>query len=182
MRETIQAIGGVLSGEVAVSNAAADWRDWLERHGAALVLFARQWSASAADAEDAVQNGFLKFWKTRTRARDEVAYLYCCVRSAAMDAGRGERRRAVRESSASRPEPPAFEYALEQAERQAQIAAALDQLPADQREVVVMRIWGGLTFAQIGESLGVPLHTAASRYRYALSRLEVELSQEMTHE
>jgi RNA polymerase sigma-70 factor (ECF subfamily) len=42
-----------------------------------------------------------------------------------------------------------------------------------------MKIWGGLTFAQIGEALGVPLSTAASRYRYALTRLEQELSEEM---
>ncbi len=165
-----------------MTSEAAGWREWLERHAAALVLFARQWSASAADAEDAVQSGFLKFWKTRSRARDEVAYLYACVRGAAMDLGRGDRRRTVREQKAACTDEPAFEYSLERAEREAQIAAALDQLPAEQREVVVMRIWGGLTFAQIGESLGVPLTTAASRYRHALARLEAELSQEMMHE
>jgi RNA polymerase sigma-70 factor (ECF subfamily) len=41
-----------------------------------------------------------------------------------------------------------------------------------------MRVWGELTFAQIGEALGVPLATAASRYRYALKRLEGDLSEE----
>jgi RNA polymerase sigma-70 factor (ECF subfamily) len=145
-------------------------------------LFARQWSANRADAEDAVQNGFLKFWKTRSRARDELAYLYACVRSAAMDLGRGERRRDVHEPGAGRADESAFEPPIERAERHAMIEAALGQLPGDQREVVVMKIWGGLTFAQIGQALGVSLNTVASRYRYALARLEKELSEEVTRE
>jgi RNA polymerase sigma-70 factor, ECF subfamily len=158
------------------------WRLWLERHGAALLLFARQWSATSADAQDAMQNGFLRFWQTRAKARDELAYLYTCVRSAAMDLGRSERRRQARERYAGRAEESAFEPPLRQADRQAMIEAALDGLPGDQREVVVMKIWGGLTFAQIGQALGVPLETAASRYRYALARLEAELSEEVTRD
>lgn len=154
------------------------WREWLERHGPALVLFARQWSADRFDAEDAVQNGFVRFWKTRSKARDELAYLYACVRSAAMDIGRSERRRNRHESQAQRDES-AFELGSNSAERQSLIESALNQLPADQREVVVMKVWGGLTFAQIAQALDVPLNTAASRYRYALARLATELSQEV---
>ena len=155
------------------------WREWLDRHGPALVLFARQWSATLADAEDAVQNGFLKFWRTRDAAREPLPYLYACVRTAAMDLGRGERRRDRYEQANGPAERSAFEFAAERRERDAAIEAALAQLPGDQREVVVMKIWGGLTFAEIGEALSVPLSTAASRYRYALTRLEAELSEEM---
>ena len=158
------------------------WRQWLRRHGAALLLFARQWSSTLPDAEDAVQNGFLKFWQTRSKARDEVAYLYASVRSAAMDLGRNERRRVVREGNARETIESDFELPMERAERQLAIEAALHQLPGDQREVVVMKIWGGLTFSQIGEALGVSPNTAASRYRYALARLEAELSQEVPHD
>jgi RNA polymerase sigma-70 factor (ECF subfamily) len=158
------------------------WRQWLEGHAAALILFARQWSATQADAEDAAQSGFLKFWRTRSKVQGELAYLYACVRSAAMDLGRGDRRRGARESAAAKPDASAFEPAMERAERQAAIEAALSQLPGDQREVVVLKIWGGLTFAQIAEALGVPLNTAASRYRYALARLETELSEETARE
>src|SRR6476646_4702396 len=135
------------------------WRELLARHGAALLLFARQWSASRADAEDAVQDGFVKFWKSRERSRDELAHLYACVRSAAMDLGKSERRRDAREHRAVRAEAAAFEFAAEHAERQAMIEAALNQLPGDQREVIVMKIWGELTFAQIAEALDVPLNT-----------------------
>jgi RNA polymerase sigma-70 factor (ECF subfamily) len=165
-----------------LANEADRWRQWIERHGPALILFARQWSASPADAQDAAQNGFLKFWQSRSQARDEVAFLYACVRRAAMDLGRADRRRGNREVAAARPELSAFEPPLERAERQDAIEAALNQLPGDQREVVVMKIWGGLTFAQIAEALGVPLNTAASRYRYALTRLELELSEEKARE
>src|SRR5690349_13750436 len=89
---------------------ADDWRRMLDRHGPALVLFARQWSATRADAEDAVQDGFVRFWRTPTRARDEVAFLYACVRTAAMDLGRGQRRRELRERAAGRPEASAFVF------------------------------------------------------------------------
>jgi RNA polymerase sigma-70 factor (ECF subfamily) len=162
---------------------AERWRRVLKLHGAALLLFARQWTATRGDAEDAVQDGFVKFWKTRANARDELAYLYACVRGAAMDQSRGRRRRAAHEHAASQhADEPAFEIALENAERNALVEAAIKQLPGDQREVVVMKIWGGLTFAQVGEALGIPLNTAASRYRYALARLEAELSEEVSRE
>jgi RNA polymerase sigma-70 factor (ECF subfamily) len=154
----------------------------LDRHGPALLLFARQWSVSKADAEDALQNGFVKFWKTRQKARDELAWLYACVRSAAMDLGRGNRRRIVRENEVAAGQEAMFDASAERAEREAMIETALRQLPGDQREVVVMKIWGGLTFAQIAAALNVPLNTAASRYRYAIARLSQDLSEELAHE
>lgn len=160
-----------------MSDPAESWRQCLRLHGAALLLFARQWSTTQADAEDAMQNGFVKFWKTRDRARDPLAYLYACVRSAAMDLGRGRRRRSLNEQAAARPESSLFDPPLERTERQALIESALAQLPGDQREVVVMKIWGGLTFAQIAATLRIPLNTAASRYRYALARLGTELAE-----
>jgi len=165
-----------------LANDADRWRELLRRHGPALLLFARQWSATQADAEDAVQSGFVVFWRTCTKARDEMAYLYACVRTAAMDIGRGQRRRDRRQRAAARPEESAFEFMAERAERQARIESALNQLPADQREVVVMKIWGQLTFAQIGEVQSVPMHTAASRYRLALLRLAADLAEEMSYD
>lgn len=162
--------------------SAQEWRVWLERHGAALLLFAAQWSSTRSDAEDAMQTGFLRFWQTREKARDEVAYLYTCVRGAAIDLGRGQRRRQVRETAASLPEPSSFDIPSERFERESAIEAALRELPADQREVIVMKIWGDLTFAQIAQALDIPLNTAASRYRYAIRRLENELSSEVGHE
>jgi RNA polymerase sigma-70 factor (ECF subfamily) len=161
---------------------ADQWRRLLARHGAALLMFARQWSMSLVDAEDALQNGFVRFWKSHRGRPEELAYLYACVRSAAMDIGRSRRRRDSHERQAVRDEPSSFDARAERAERTALIESALAQLPGDQREVVVMKIWGGLTFAQIAQVLEVPLSTAASRYRYALTRLEADLSEELAHE
>jgi RNA polymerase sigma-70 factor, ECF subfamily len=60
--------------------------------------------------------------------------------------------------------PPDRDYPAEQ-----NLRRALGDLPEDQREVIVLHIWGELTFAEIGDLLGVSLNTAASRYRYALA-------------
>jgi len=56
------------------------WTDWIERHGPALVLLARQWTASQSDAEDVVQEAFVRFWRSRERVADPAAYLYASVK------------------------------------------------------------------------------------------------------
>ena len=159
-----------------------DWTDWLARHGAALVLFARQWVPSYADAEDVVQEAFVRFWRSRPQADDPTAYLFACVRSHALDWRRGQSRRARREAAAARPErtEPLFAPKLEQDERRAALEAAVAVLPAEQREVLVLKIWGGLTFAQIADALGLSPNTAASRYRYALAKLREQLTEAPT--
>ena len=70
----------------------------------------------------------------------------------------------------------------EQAELSSSVESALAQLPDEQREVVVLKIWGGLTFAQIAAALGVNQNTAASRYRYAIERLESALAHEVRND
>ena len=54
-------------------------------------------------------------------------------------------------------------------------AAAVDSLPHDQREVLVLKIWNELTFSEIAGALGISQNTAASRYRYALAHLKKSL-------
>ena len=157
--------------------SGGDWRIWLERHGGALQLFAAQWAHGRA--EDAVQEGFVRFWKNRDRAGDRVAYLYACVRTAALDLQRGEQRRMLREQAAGRSEATFFECPAEHAELRSAVEAALAQLPEEQREVVVMKVWGGLTFAQIAEALHLSLNTATSRYRYGMQKLETLLGREV---
>jgi RNA polymerase sigma-70 factor (ECF subfamily) len=162
-----------------MTNAPDEWVVWLDQHGPALVLFARQWVTTHADAEDVVQEAFVRFWRSRQRATDPTAYLYCCVRHYALDWLRGRKRQSRREQTVARPEAePLFAGALEQDERRAAIDAALRTLPADQREVLVMKIWGGLTFSQIALALQIPANTAASRYRYALARLREQMAEE----
>jgi len=162
-----------------MANGAASWQEWYDQYHRPLLLFARQIVASPSDAEDALQQGFVRFWKSRQSARDSVAYLFACVRSAALDArcARLSRQRHESQAAAQTPllaGPPDLE------DRRALLEAAIAQLPADQREVLVLKLWSDLTFAQIAEALAIPTGTAASRYRYALERLHTLLSPEVT--
>jgi len=156
------------------------WRDWFQRYGPKLLLCARQWTRSLADAEDVVQEAFVRFWRhQRALPGEPMALLVTSVRRAAFDLARRRDRRAAREERAlgDRDEgAPAFEIPLEGDERSAAIEDALRRLPPAQREVLVLKIWGGLTFEQIAAELELSPNTAASRYRYALAALRQELT------
>jgi RNA polymerase sigma-70 factor (ECF subfamily) len=99
------------------------------------------------------------------------------VRSIALDFLRRDSRRARRESTAmsdvDQSVAPAFEI---EDDAQRALVAALDHLPAEQREVLVMKIWNDLTFAEIASALEISQNTAASRYRYALTALKKNLA------
>ena len=148
-----------------------DWNSCFCEIAPGLLLFARQWVQSAADAEDIVQEAFIKFWR-RNHKIENRALLYAAVRSIALDFIRRDSRRARREASAisesSEFIEPQFEF---EDDAQRALADAIDVLPCEQREVLVMKIWNELTFAEIAGALGISQNTAASRYRYALAAL-----------
>ena len=159
--------------EKVMENIASheDWKRCFCEIAPGLLLFARQWVHSAADAEDIVQEAFVKFWR-RNHKIDNRALLYSAVRSIALDFIRRNSRRARREASAfgeTEFSEPQFEI---EDETQRALAEAIDGLPREQREVLVMKIWNELTFAEIAGALGISQNTAASRYRYALAALK----------
>jgi RNA polymerase sigma-70 factor (ECF subfamily) len=162
-----------------MADGCDQWAVWLDRHGPAMLLLARQWVATASDAEDVVQEAFIRFWRSRDRVAEPAGYLFACVKHVALDWQRGRRRQLRREEATARPEAePLLAAPLEQDERRARVEAALQTLPENQAEVLVLRVWGGLTFSQIAAALDVPENTAASRYRYALARLREQLAEE----
>lgn len=57
------------------------------------------------------------------------------------------------------------------------VARALEKLPIEQREVVVLRLQGDMKFRQIAEMLDVSVNTAQSRYRYGMEKLRQLLSE-----
>src|SRR6058998_4012265 len=148
-----------------------NWKSCFSEIGPGLLLFARQWTRSAADAEDIVQEAFVKFWRRNHRINNR-ALLYATVRSIALDFIRRDSRRARREATAVGDTDefiePQFEF---EDDTQRALAEAIDFLPCEQREVLVMKIWNELTFAEIADALGISQNTAASRYRYALAAL-----------
>ena len=149
-----------------------DWKVCFAQLGPGLVLFARQFVRTSADAEDIVQDAFVRFWRKQYSIENR-ALLYATVRSVALDLLRRDARRARREANASlemeHTTAPQFDF---DDGSQRALAAAIDLLPAEQREVLVMKIWNELTFADIGTVLGISQNTAASRYRYALAALK----------
>ena len=149
-----------------------DWRTCFAQLGSALVLFARRWTNSRADAEDVVQDAFVRFWR-RQHSIENRALLYATVRSTALDRLRSEQRRARREAAAALDGADRFEPEFSpEDEGQQLLAAAVERLPNEQREVIILKIWNELTFAEIGSVLEISQNTAASRYRYALSALK----------
>jgi RNA polymerase sigma-70 factor (ECF subfamily) len=163
--------------EEVMDNVATheSWKTCFSELAPGLLLFARQWVRSGADAEDIVQEAFVKFWR-RNHNIDNRALLYATVRSIALDLIRRDSRRARREAEAYVEAEQAVEPQFEIAnESQRLVGGAVDRLPHEQREVLVMKIWNDLTFAEIAEALGISQNTAASRYRYALAALKKDL-------
>jgi RNA polymerase sigma-70 factor, ECF subfamily len=138
------------------------------QYGAALLLFASTVSGDRGRAQDALHHVFLKLIEngSLSRAVDKKAYLFASVRNAVLNDFHLLRRNVTIEAEAIWFNPPDRDYAAERALRR-----ALDALPQDQREVIVLHVWGELTFSQIGDLLNASSNTVASRYRYALSKL-----------
>jgi RNA polymerase sigma-70 factor, ECF subfamily len=143
-----------------------------ERHGPALLLFARGLAPDHGAAEDIVQAIFLRLLTgSYVIEGNAAAYLYRAVRNEASN----DRR------SRSREEPLGNEDRwFRPGERigPSEISAlqeALAALPELQREVVIMRIWSGMTLEEVADATGVSINTAASRYRYGLEKLRNEM-------
>jgi RNA polymerase sigma-70 factor (ECF subfamily) len=161
------------------------WKTWFQLYGPKLLVCARQWTRSLADAEDVVQEAFVRYWRhQRTLPGEPMALLVTSVRRAAFDLARRDDRRSAREERAGgglESDVAVFQIPLEGDERRAAIEEALQRIPPEQREVLVLKIWGELTFEQIATELGASPNTVASRYRYALSALRRELTSAECH-
>ena len=150
-----------------------EWRDWLRSHGPKFLLFARQQTRRDSDAEDVLQDALVESWQRAGRTPDD-ALVYSTIRRRAIDLARSSDRRAIREE-ASGPSEPWFLPDVEQRETQRLLEEAVKEITPIYRDVVVLKMWSGLTFQQISDTLGIPLNTAASRYRYAIEELRENL-------
>ena len=153
-----------------------NWQACFKELAPKLLLYARQWTQSTADAEDVVQMAFVRWWQRNPGGdRAHVPLLYAAVRTISLDVHKSATRRAVREAASELAlhdtDAPWFDPSLEDRETAKMLERAVQELPAEQREVVTLRIWGGLTFAEIATATGDTTNTVASRYRYALNNL-----------
>src|SRR5579862_7963068 len=77
------------------------WKTWFRHNGPKLILCARQWTGSLSEAEDVVQDAFIRFWRRQRGLPGEpLALLLVSIRRAAIDSGRRRSRRAAREKRA----------------------------------------------------------------------------------
>jgi len=143
------------------------------QHGSQLVLFASALTGERSRAQDVVHQVFLKLLERGSlgHATDAKAYLFASVRNAVLNDAKARARDVPLDPESAWFDPPGRDYAAER-----NLRRAIGALSEDQREVVVLHVWGELTFFQIAHVLGLSPNTAASRYRYALARLRDEMS------
>ena len=155
------------------SPAQADWRRWLDDHAPKLLLFARQQARSEADAQDLVQEALTEaLARQGAGAPPPQALVFATIRRRAIDLARSEDRRSRREQVAFEAMPECwFDRSAEDRELGQLMQNAMSRLPETFREVITLKVWSGLTFAEIAEALDIPANTAASRYRYGLAEL-----------
>ena len=149
----------------------------------------------ADEAEDAVEETFWQAWREAGRydaSRGAVStWLSTIARSRALDRQRARRRRneeplesatsTSAEDSSARADSPALaadpHHEAEHAERARDIAIALAKLPAEQREVIELAYFGGLSQSEIAARTSLPLGTVKTRARLALEKLRAPLAQ-----
>ena len=138
----------------------------------ALRLYARQWLPhDAASAEDVVQEALTSLLVQRRPPDDPIAWMYRAVRNAAIDATRAASRRRRRERLVAGSRREWFDGGVDSLIDAGAAEAALRTLPPETREIVVLRIWSGLRFAQIADVTGLTLSTVHDRYVAALRLL-----------
>ena len=144
----------------------------LDRHAPALALYARQ---LCDDPDDVVQRAFIKLAEQHTAPQSPVAWLFKVVRHEALMESRSVRRRKRRETQAAQLKTNCFRSSADDAIDAGIVADALVLLADQQREIVTSHIWGGLTFREIGELLGISDSTAHRRYQEALESLRKQM-------
>ena len=162
------------------------WKTWFAKHGAKLLLFARQQARNPSDAEDLLQEAFVRIWRLYGHTGEVPPPLvFRSIRRLAIDWVRRDERRSHREQKVAFYEltdSPWFDRPLERRERHALVEDAVRRLPPEQQEVVLLKVWSELTFDEIGKTLDISLNTAASRYRYALDKLRAWVPVVLTDE
>lgn len=148
--------------------------DLLQRHGPRLVLYARQ---LCDEPEDVVQAAFIKLAEQPAPPDSPIAWLFRVVRNSALSARRASARRRRREADATQQRNAWFLPSDDDAIDGRAVAETLESMSAEQREIITARIWGELTFVQIGELIGISDSTAHRRYQEALAELRKRMGE-----
>ncbi len=150
-----------------------------DEHAQALFAFLLQFTRNEADTRDLLQQVFVKLANNPTlleNVRDPRAFLIRLSQNLAIDSlrGRGSRDRNHEQFGA---DLSIFARSTDPDEHsfRSELTQAMAELPEEQRTVVHLKLWEGLTFEKIAEILEITSNTAASRYRYGLDKLRTRL-------
>lgn len=149
----------------------------LKQHGPGLEAYAAQWSANP---EDCVQEAFVKLAAQLPQPENCVAWLFRVARNQAISALRSQKRRSEHESFASwltsrrsgSLDPASL---VPEAEERKRLVDTLANLSENERELVVMRIWGGLTWSQIAELSETSSSSAQRNYFAVIEKIKTLL-------
>jgi len=169
----------VNSGSEHDGSPNSEWEEWVAANAPRFLLFARQLARREADAQDLVQEAVVESWGRQPNGLlPPVALVFATIRRRAIDLARSDDRRTDREAHASREAPQLWlDSGVEDRERSRLLEQAMSNMPEIYRDVVTLKVWGELTFAEIAEVLEIPANTAASRYRYGLAELRKLMKQ-----
>ncbi len=159
---------------------ATSERAWAERVydecAAQLVLYGRALGLGHAEAEDVLHDTFRSLLELKESPLEAKFYAIRSFRNRALNHRRSLWRRLARELESHR----WFESANDVSPAEAAAMSELARLPAEQREVIVLRLWHNLTYEEIARLLGLSPNTTAGRYRYGIARLRRTLIPEDT--
>ena len=160
--------------------AGLDIERLYDEHAQPLYAFLLNFTRDEADTRDLLQEIFVKLArepKFLNGIREERAFLIRLAHNAAIDLmrRRGTRDRTRENFAAENISPFASSNDPDEQVFREELAVALGELPEEQRAVVHLKLWEGLTFEEIATMLEIPPNTAASRYRYGLDKLRGRL-------
>jgi len=154
---------------MANEDGQAGWCEKLyQEKGAELLLYGRALGLSHGEAEDVLQETFMALLQRAQPPEKPEHYCVRAFRNRACNYRRSLWRRLAREWESK----GWFERAPQESPFEREAMRCLAQLPPEQREVIVLKIWHEYTFEEIGEMLELSPNTAAGRYRYGLQKLK----------
>lgn len=151
-------------------------RQLLDDHGAALLLYARQWHRSP---EDALQEALIDLLRQSPPPHEPIAWLFTTIRRRAMNLARSEQRRVRHQRAAAAGRATWFVRAEDAPFEPGELERLLGQLPPLEREIVVSRVWGELSFEQVAALVGSSSSAVHRRYQRALARLGDMLNKQL---
>jgi len=145
-----------------------------EANAAQIILYGRALGLSHSEAEDVLQETFVALMQQPQAPEKPLHYCLRSFRNRALNYRRSLWRRMARELESHR----WFEPSQGETPQERAAMRSLADLPREQREVIVLKIWHQYTFEMIGELLEVSPNTVAGRYRYGLQKIKTRLRSE----